>query len=127
MLAAVAAFDADIGFIEGPQTHADLLVREWMTDEMVIVAAPAHPLAGRAAVPRAALRAARWALRERGSGTREAADRWLLAQLGQVQIDFELGTPEALKALVAAGDALAVLPRHSVAASLARGLSLIHI
>lgn len=121
VLAAVAAFDADIGFIEGPQTHADLLVREWMTDEMVIVAAPAHPLAGRAAVPRAALRAARWALRERGSGTREAADRWLLAQLGQVQIDFELGTPEALKALVAAGDALAVLPRHSVAASLARG------
>lgn len=121
VLAAVAAFDADIGFIEGPQTHADLVVREWMTDEMVIVAAPGHPLAQKPWAPRAALRAARWALRERGSGTREAADRWLLAQLGQVRIDFELGTPEAVKALVAAGDALALLPRHSVDSALARG------
>ncbi|ADX47811.1 transcriptional regulator, LysR family [Paracidovorax avenae ATCC 19860] len=121
VLAAVAAFDADIGFIEGPQTHADLVVREWMADEMVIVAAPGHPLAHKPPATRAALRGARWALRERGSGTREAADRWLLAQLGQVRIDFELGTPEAVKALVAAGDALALLPRHSVASALARG------
>ncbi len=45
----------------------------------------------------------------------------LLAQLGQVRIDFELGTPEAVKALVAAGDALALLPRHSVDSALARG------
>ncbi|MEH3086894.1 MAG: LysR family transcriptional regulator [Xylophilus ampelinus] len=119
VLAAVAGFDADIGFIEGPQTHADLVVREWMDDEMVIVAAPTHPLA-HAPVGRAGLRAARWALRERGSGTREAADRWLLAQLGRVQVDFELGTPEAVKALVAAGGALALLPRHSVATALVR-------
>lgn len=119
VLAAVAAFDVDIGFIEGPQTHPDLLLREWMTDDMVIVASPSHPLA-HGPITRASLRNARWALRERGSGTREAADRWLSAQLGQVQVDFELGTPEAIKALVAAGDALALLPRHSVSASLAR-------
>jgi len=119
VLNAVAAFEADIGFIEGPQTHADLSFREWTNDEMVIVAAPRHPLAA-GPVTRAALRKSRWALRERGSGTREAADRWLLAQIGRVQVDFELGTPEAIKALVAAGDALAVLPRHSVSAALAR-------
>ncbi len=120
VLRAVAAFDADIGFIEGPQSHADLAMREWMRDEMVIVASPTHPLAGRTAT-RSDLRRARWALRERGSGTREAADRWLLAQLGQVQVDFELGTPEAIKALVAAGVALSFLSRHSVFTSLARG------
>ncbi len=119
VLNAVAAFDADIGFIEGPQTHADLTVREWTSDEMVVVASPNHRLAG-ATVTRSALRESRWAMRERGSGTREAADRWLLAQIGKVQVDFELGTPEAIKALVAAGDALAVLPRHSVAMALAR-------
>ena len=120
VLHAIAAFDADIGFIEGSQTHPDLMVREWMTDEMVIVASPAHPLA-RNTVTRASLRGASWALREQGSGTREAADRWLSSQLGQVKVDFELGTPEAIKALVAAGDALAFLPRHSVFMSLARG------
>lgn len=119
VLNAVAALDADIGFIEGPQTHADLTVREWTSDEMVIVASPNHPLA-RTTVTRAALQDSSWALRERGSGTREAADRWLLAQIGKVQVDFELGTPEAIKALVAAGEALAVLPRHSVSMALAR-------
>lgn len=120
VLNAVASFDADIGFIEGPQTHADLTVRDWTSDEMVIVASPSHLLAGISA-SRADLREARWAMRERGSGTREAADRWLLAQIGNVQVDFELGTPEAIKALVASGDALAVLPRHSVSMALARG------
>lgn len=120
VLQAVAALDADIGFIEGPQTHPDLLVQQWMSDEMMIVAAPSNPINQRAA-SRSELRNARWALREHGSGTREAADRWLSTQLGQVQVDFEMGTPEAIKALVAAGDALAVLPRHSVSASIARG------
>lgn len=120
VLNAVASFDAEIGFIEGPQTHADLTVRDWTSDEMVIVASPSHHLAGTTAT-RAHLREARWAMRERGSGTREAADRWLLAQIGTVQVDFELGTPEAIKALVVAGNALAVLPRHSVSVALARG------
>lgn len=119
VLAAVAAFDVEIGFIEGPQTHPDLMLRDWMTDEMVIVSNPSNPLA-QMEVNRRQLREARWALRERGSGTREAADRWLSNQIGAVHVEFELGTPEAIKALVATGDALAFLPRHSVAASLAR-------
>lgn len=119
VLQSVAAFEADIGFIEGPQSHPDLVSRQWLTDEMVIVAAPGHPLARRRAT-RAQLRKAAWALREAGSGTREAADRWLLEQLGQVQVAFEVGTPEAIKALVAAGDALGFLPRHSVAQALRR-------
>eukprot|EP01137_Pigoraptor_chileana_P030990 Opistho-2@18196 len=49
---AVAAFDADVGFIEGPQTHPDLVVHPWLSDELVIVAAPDHPLAGRVATQR---------------------------------------------------------------------------
>jgi DNA-binding transcriptional LysR family regulator len=120
VLAAVAAFEADIGFIEGPQTHPDLLLQQWMTDEMLIVASPSNPLT-KGTITKATLRNARWALRERGSGTREAADLWLSSQLGQVQVDFELGTPEAIKALIGASDALALLPRHSVAASIKRG------
>jgi len=120
VLQSVAAFEADIGFIEGPQSHPELVSRQWLTDEMVIVAAPKHPLSKRRAT-RTQLRKAAWALRETGSGTREAADRWLLEQLGQVHVDFEVGTPEAIKALVAAGDALGFLPRHAVAQSIRRG------
>jgi len=120
VIAAVAAFDVDVGFIEGSQTHPNLLVHPWLTDELVIVAAPTHPLAGRHASARQ-LREAIWALREPGSGTREAADRWLLEHVGPLQVAFELGSAEAIKRVVAAGAALGCLSREAVARDLAQG------
>ncbi len=120
VIAAVAGFDVDVGFIEGPQTHPDLVVMPWLKDEMVIVAAPGHPLAGRVATPKL-LRDAEWALRERGSGTREAADRWLVEHLGQLNVAFELGSPETIKRLVVTGATLGFLSRHAVAHALAQG------
>ncbi|MFO1287629.1 MAG: LysR family transcriptional regulator [Rubrivivax sp.] len=121
VVAAVAAFDCDVGFIEGPQTHPELAVRPWLTDELVIVAAAQHALAGRPRVALADLRAQTWAVREPGSGTREASDRWLLENLGSYALGFELGSTEALKRLVATGAAVGCLSRHAVAADLARG------
>ena len=120
VIAAVAAFEADVGFIEGPQAHPQLIVRPWLNDEMVIVAAPSHALAGRTVSVRH-LREATWALREPGSGTREAADRWLLERVGSLRVEFELGSPEAIKRLVATGSALACLSREVVARELAQG------
>lgn len=120
MIALVAAFDVDVGFIEGSQTHPDLVVRPWMKDELVIVASPAHALAGRIATPRL-LRDAEWALREGGSGTREAADRWLVEHLGHANVAYELGSPETIKRLVVAGSALGFLSRHAVAQALTQG------
>jgi DNA-binding transcriptional LysR family regulator len=121
VVGSVAAFDVDVGFIEGPQTHPDLSVTPWLTDELVVVAAPAHPLAGDRRVDFDQLRAARWAVREPGSGTREASDRWLLEHLGSIEIAFELGSTETLKRLVATGAAVGCLSRHAVAAALADG------
>lgn len=120
VIAAVAAFDVDVGFIEGSQTHPDLVVRPWLNDELVVVASPAHPLAA-GPVSRRLLREASWALRETGSGTREAADRWLIEHLGEINVAFELGSPEAIKRLVAAGAALGLLSARAVAQALADG------
>lgn len=122
---AVVGFDVDIGFIEGPQTHPDLIVTPWLKDEMVVVAAPGHSLAGHVAT-RKSLRDAEWALRERGSGTRAAADRWLVEQLGRLNVAFELGSPEAIRRLVATGSVLGLLSRYAVAPALAAG-SLVEI
>ncbi|MFZ2652466.1 MAG: LysR substrate-binding domain-containing protein, partial [Burkholderiaceae bacterium] len=120
VIAAVAAFDVDVGFIEGTQTHPRLIVRPWLTDELVIVAAPSHSLAGHTASLRQ-LREATWALREPGSGTREAVERWLFDRLGPLKVGFELGSPEAIKRLVAAGAALGCVSREVVALELAQG------
>ena len=122
VITAVAGLDADVGFIEGPQTHADLRVRPWLSDELVIVAAPGHPLAGgntRATVRQLAEQ--QWILRELGSGTRQASDRWLIEHLGSLSIGFELGSTEAIKRLAAAGAGLACLSRHTVQHELTAG------
>ena len=117
---AVAAFDVDIGFIEGTQVHPELVVRPWLTDELVVVASPDHPLAGSVATMRQ-LRKAIWAVREPGSGTREAADRWLVKQLGNLDIGFELGSTESTKRLAATGAALACVSREAVLSELEQG------
>src|SRR5690606_18626356 len=59
--------------------------------------------------------------REPGSGTREAADRWLVEQLGTLDIGFELGSTESTKRLAATGAALACISREAVLGELERG------
>ncbi|QHE78668.1 LysR family transcriptional regulator [Hydrogenophaga sp. PBL-H3] len=120
VIEAVAALDVDIGFVEGSQTHADLVVQPWRDDEMVILAAPGHPLANRCATPHQ-LAQATWVVREHGSGTRQITDEWLLKNLEQVRIGFELGSNEAIKRVVAAGDGLGCLSRYAVEQSVADG------
>lgn len=113
VIRAVADRDVQLGFVEGPQTHPDLEVRPWLLDELVIVASPSHPYAHRRANLRE-LQQAEWIQREPESGTRQAADGWLLPRLGALRVAFEVGSTEAIKRLAAAGAGLACLSRHTV-------------
>ena len=117
---AVASFSADVGFIEGQHTHPELTVRRWQTDELVVIASPKNPFAARKPSVRQ-LSSAVWILREVGSGTREASDRWLVPNLRSVNVDLELGSNEAVKRAVAAGLGLGCLSRHTVADAIKQG------
>src|SRR5579872_90273 len=71
----------DIGLIEAPvPDDARLKVIPWRDDELVVVAAPAHPLAPQAPIPIAALANEMLVLRERGSGTRRIVLEMLKAR-----------------------------------------------
>jgi DNA-binding transcriptional LysR family regulator len=120
VIGAVASFDVDVGFVEGAQTHPDLLVTEWLTDELVLFTGPSHVLAG-ASVSFRELRDASWIMRELGSGTREAADRWLTEALGHLRVEFELGSSEAIKRVVASGLGIGCLSRYAVAEAFEQG------
>jgi DNA-binding transcriptional LysR family regulator len=120
VIEAVAAFEVDIGFIEGRQRHSDVIVRRWLADELVIFAAPSHALAGRKAALNE-LAGASWVLREPGSGTREATDRLLLDRVADMRVKLELGSSEAVKRVVAAGVGIGCLSRHAVAEAFAGG------
>ena len=117
---AVTGFEVDIGFVEGRQRHPDVVVRRWLADELVIVAAPGHPLASGVASA-GDLADLGWVLREPGSGTREATDRWLLGRIKPLRIELELGSSEAVKRVVAAGVGAGCLSRKAVAQALSDG------
>ena len=111
--AAVAAFELDVGLIEGPCHQAALAVTPWRQDEMVVVASPASDLARMSlAGERAPLRTLReqvWLVRESGSGTREATDQSLLPHLRSYRRSIELGSSEAIKHAAEAGLGVACL------------------
>jgi len=112
--AAASAFSIDVGLIEGPCHDPDLQVETWISDEMVIVCAPDHPLAKEGHNRKTtvkALRAARWLLREPGSGTREVVENALQPHLHQLHSAGEFGSSETIKHAAAAGLGVACLSR----------------
>jgi len=112
---AVAEFEVDLGFIEGPTTEPQLAVRPWMADELVIVCAKRHPLArARRRVSLARLREASWLAREAGSGTREVVERALQPHLHAMKAEMELGSTEAITQAAAEGLGLACVSRCTV-------------
>ena len=116
--AAVARFDVDAGFVEGPTSLVDILVTPWLEDELVIVAAPSHPAATRHPTRPALLkilRESRWLLREVGSGTRDAVESALLPHLHHLQTGVELADSEAIKRAAAEGLGVTCLSRWVVA------------
>ncbi len=124
---AVAAFELDVGLIEGPCHQAVLAVTPWLQDELVVVAGVQRALAAATEVAEIAeaedrpepvstqaLREALWLLREPGSGTREATDQLLLPHLHTYRRSMELGSSEAIKHAAAEGLGLACLSQWVV-------------
>ncbi len=112
--AAVASFQLDLGLVEGPSHEADLIVEPWLSDELLIVASPSHPVLEKGRQTRVriqALREAGWLLRERGSGTRETVEHVLLPHLHELRPAAEFSSAEAIKHAAAAGLGLACMSR----------------
>lgn len=112
---AVVDFEVDAALIEGPCHASDVDVEPWMTDELIVVAAPHHPIAqgGRKASFKM-LREADWLLREAGSGTREAVEHALIPYLHHLPSSFEFGNSEAIKRATAEGLGISCLSRAVV-------------
>lgn len=118
--AGVLAHRFELGCVEGPVSDAQLEVRAWRRDELVVCARPDHPLAGRKRLQPAHFAGARWVLRERGSATRALSER-ALADLPPGITVLELDQTEAIKQVVIAGLGIACLPRAAIGDAVANG------
>lgn len=124
ILTKVANFEVDIGLIEGPCHRADIELTPWLEDELVLVAAPFHPVVqqyGGKPIPPDRLARVNWLLRERGSGTREALEHALLPHITQLKSSLEFNDHEAIKQSAIEGLGIACLSRFVVADVMATG------
>ena len=116
--ALVQRLEVDMGLIEGPCHEPDVRADPWIEDELVIVAAPGHPLLRQQHRGRLSLKSlgeAAWLLREPGSGTREAVEQALLPHLHQLREPLQLGSTEAIKQAAVEGLGLTCLSFAAVA------------
>ncbi|MCI0511191.1 LysR family transcriptional regulator [Chromohalobacter marismortui] len=117
----IQRFDADLGLIEGQCSESRLVSELWCQDEMVVVAAPQHPLVTHDGLGVEELQAAQWILREPGSGTRAIFEAAIHPHVERIRVRMELDQHEAIKQAVRAGFGLGCLSRLSVASELERG------
>ena len=117
----VVHYQLDLGLIEGDCNHPDLQVTPWVADELVIFTAPDHPLARRRQVTTDDLAAARWVLREPGSGTRQGFDHAMRHLQPRLNIQFELDHTEAIKRVVESGLGVGCISRLALKDAFGRG------
>jgi len=112
--ARIAERTLDLGFIEGESHLPSLVTDVCCDDELQVVCAPSHPLARLKAVTPQALVEHAYVGREPGSGTREVIDHYLQKEgvaPDSLQLVMELGSPEAIKGLLSAGNGFAIMSR----------------
>ncbi|MCB5194850.1 LysR family transcriptional regulator [Deefgea salmonis] len=111
---------ADIGLIEAPLTHSNLMCELWLKDEMVIFCHPDHPLAGTTPSPTELAQCA-WILRESGSGVRQSLETMLLPHLGAINVVLELGSGEAIREAIRLNMGISCGSRRAITRELATG------
>lgn len=122
--AAVAAGEADLGFVEGEIDVAVLKARKVGGDRLGLYAAPDHVLAGRR-LRKSEIAGADWVLREKGSGTR-AHFVAALARYGftvdDLKVRLELPSNDAVLEAVETSALLAVVSDLAARPRLEAGL-----
>jgi DNA-binding transcriptional LysR family regulator len=117
----LAGHELDVGLTEGFVEAEELDAEVFHHDELVVIAAPGHRLAGSPRVALGALQEEPFVLREPGSGTRAVEERALARLKVPVRAAMALGSTEAIKRVVAEGVGLAIVSRLAVRAECAAG------
>jgi DNA-binding transcriptional LysR family regulator len=104
----------DLVIMGQPPDDNDLEAGAFMENPLVIVAPPDHELAARRNTPLNRLTKETFLVRESGSGTRSAMERFFAERGTKVKTGMEVGSNEAIKQSVQAGLGLGLLSRDTV-------------
>ena len=121
LLARFQANQDDLYILGTPPEEVEAEHFAFAENPLVLIAPPDHRLARARDLAPGALAAEPFVMRETGSGTRIAAERFFAAQRLAPLVRLELGANAAIKEAVAAGLGIAVLSRATVTLDLELG------
>ena len=111
--------EVDLVVMGRPPEGVAHVAAPFLSDELVVIASPSHPLARAKRIPVSRLAQEVFISREVGSGTRLNADEFFHQQGIKISVGLELGNNSAVKEAVAAGLGIALLSRHAIRMELA--------
>jgi len=106
--------EVDLVVMGRPPEGVPHVAAPFLSDELVIIAPPTHPLTRAKRIPVSRLAQELFISREVGSGTRLNADEFFHQQGIKISVGLELGNNSAVKEAVAAGLGIALLSRHAI-------------
>lgn len=119
LLRSLAENTVDLVVMGQPPKEANAEAELFLENPLVVVAPPDHALASSNAIPLARLQDEIFLVRERGSGTRIAMERFFSERGVTLTTGMEVGSNEAIKQAVQAGLGLGLLSKATIEQELA--------
>jgi DNA-binding transcriptional LysR family regulator len=114
LLQRLANNEMDMAIMGRPPEELDLDATPFMENHLAIIAPVHHPLANAKNIPLSRLSEETFLVREKGSGTRIAMERFFADQGIKLTTGTEMSTNEAIKQAVQAGMGLGILSMHTM-------------
>lgn len=110
--------ETDLAIMGQPPDDLDLAAESFLDNPLVVIAPINHPLARKKHIPLARLQNETFLIREEGSGTRIAMERFFAQRGVKFTTGMEMSSNEAIKQAVQAGLGLGIVSIHTVALEL---------
>lgn len=121
LLHQLADNEVDLAIMGRPPEELALDATAFLDNPLVVIAPPGHPLAGCSRIPLQDLAEYPFIIREAGSGTRSAAERFFSKAGVSLQTSMEMSSHEAIKHAVRAGMGLGIASLHTIREELTAG------
>jgi LysR family transcriptional regulator, low CO2-responsive transcriptional regulator len=115
----LAGNEIDVAVMGTAPRRLDTVAAPFARHPLVVIAHPGHPLAHRKRIPLTALEAETFIVREPGSGTRSAMERFFTERRINVRVGMEISSNETIKQAVMAGMGVSFISQHTIGLELA--------
>lgn len=105
----------DLYVLGQPPENLDITLRPFLENPLVVVAPHNHPLASEKNIPLQRLAKEPFIMREPGSGTRMAVERFFAENRASINVEMEIGSNEAIKQVIVGGLGVSILSRYALA------------